>query len=63
MSFGMLLGAIGLVVRGQFGAVSIYSDVVAIPYYLWAILTIGFYGHDLYLAVQRASAPNQASHP
>lgn len=50
MLFGALLGIIGLVVRGQFGAVTLYSNFVAVPYYLWAFLIIGFYGHDLWVS-------------
>jgi hypothetical protein len=56
---GIVLCILGVFVRGQFGAVTTYSNLVAIPYYIWGLAIIGFYGHDLWAtegATQKQSA-------
>jgi|SRR5579859_951887 len=52
--FGIALCILGVLVRGQFGAVSTYSNFVAIPYYIWGLAMIGFYGHDLWASFSTA---------
>ena len=63
MLFGTLLGVVGLIVRGQFGAITIYSNIVAIPYYLWALAIIGFYGHDLWASWNQNTKLMASSRP
>lgn len=55
--FGLMLGILGLLVRGQFGVVDTYSNLVAIPYYIWALVIVSFYGHDLWVSF-RAPGPS-----
>ena len=49
--FAVLLGAsliaFGLAVRSGFRAPSTYWNAMATPYYMWGILFVIFYGHDL----------------
>jgi len=52
--FGIVLCILGVLVRGQFGAVTTYSNFVAMPYYVWGLAIIGFYGHDLWVSVSAA---------
>ena len=47
--FGVILACLGLLVVGQFGAVTLYSNIVAIPYYIWGAAITIFYGRDLWL--------------
>ena len=53
--FGLIVGAgtgvVGLLVRHQLGAVTTYSNLLSVPYFLWAVLIIGFYGCDLRLVM------------
>jgi hypothetical protein len=52
---GVLLIVFGVLVRGQFGGVTIYSDLVATPYIIWGIVVVMFYGHDFRVSVDGAS--------
>lgn len=52
--FGIVLAVVGIFVRGQFGIVSAYSNLVAIPYYVWGIAVVVFYGHDLWASSSAA---------
>lgn len=47
--YGLALGIVGELVRHQFGGVSLYSNLVSVPYFLWMIVLVGFYGRDLWL--------------
>jgi len=44
--FGAVVGIVGLLVGSQFGNV-FYGRLVSTPYLIWAIVIVGFYGHDL----------------
>ena len=46
---GATLAVLGVGVRHQFAGVSTYSNLVAIPYFLWATSIVTFYGHDLWV--------------
>jgi len=46
--FGGALGLSGLLVRRQFGYVSTYSNLVALPYFFWGATVMLFYGHDIW---------------
>jgi hypothetical protein len=43
IAFGLVVGNIGIVVGGQFGLLSL-------PYLIWALVIVGFYGHDLWVS-------------
>jgi hypothetical protein len=43
---GAALGLVGFLVRRQFGYVSTYSTLVAVPYFIWGAAIAVFYGHD-----------------
>jgi hypothetical protein len=47
MIFGAALVATGLLVRRQFGPVTTYSNLVAMPYFVWGATVAVFYAHDL----------------
>jgi hypothetical protein len=49
--FGATLGVAGFLVRRQFGYVSTYSNLVALPYFIWGAAVAVFYGHDLYTSL------------
>jgi len=51
VSAGALLWWIALLVRRQFGAVTMYSNLVALPYFLWSGALGAFYAHDLWRRV------------
>lgn len=56
--FGLGLAGLGILVRGQFGAVTTYSNLIAIPYYIWGAVIATFYARNLwfYFGRPRASA-------
>ena len=47
MLFGVVLMVLGFLVRRQFGLVNLYSNLVAIPYFIWGAVIAMFYGIDL----------------
>ena len=58
--FGTAVALVGLLVVGQFGSPTVYSNLVAIPYYIWGIAIAVFYGHDLWVSfndTSRATSP------
>jgi len=48
--FGTVLAGLGIVVRGQFGVVTTYSNLIAIPYYLWGTAIAILCGRDLWVS-------------
>jgi hypothetical protein len=49
IAFGAGLAGFGQLVRHQFGGVpDTHSNLIAVPYFVWAIALIVFYGHDLW---------------
>jgi hypothetical protein len=55
---GTTLAVVGQLVRHQFGGKpSPYSNLVAVPYFVWATILIVFYGHDLWFdRIQRRTS-------
>jgi hypothetical protein len=49
ITIGTAIGVVGLLVRHQFGAVTSYSTLLSVPYFLWCAAIVTFYGHDLWL--------------
>lgn len=48
MMFGAALALVALLIRHQFGRpVSSYANLVAVPYFVWAVIIVVFYAHDL----------------
>jgi hypothetical protein len=46
---GTTLAVLGQLVRHQFGGQpSTYSNLVSVPYFVWATILIAFYGHDFW---------------
>jgi hypothetical protein len=43
IAFGLVVENIGIVVGWRFG-------LFGIPYLIWALLIVGFYGHDLWVS-------------
>lgn len=53
IAFGAELVHIGVLVRHQFGGdPTTYSNLVAIPYFIWAAAIVAFYGHDFWARLQ-----------
>jgi hypothetical protein len=49
IAFGAGLTVLGQLVRHQFGGIpDTYSNLIAVPYFIWAIVIVVFYGHDLW---------------
>jgi len=44
---GVLVVILGFMVRRQFGMITVYSDLVALPYFIWGAAITIFYGRDL----------------
>ena len=51
MVFGTAVGLGGLTVRHDLGVSGPYSNLVAVPYYIWGVVISVFYGHDLWASV------------
>jgi len=50
IAFGAALAVVGQAVRHQFGGrPDLYANLVAVPYFIWAIVLTAFYGHDLWV--------------
>lgn len=53
VAFGAALGFAGAEVRYQFGhPATTYSDLVSIPYFIWSVAIMVFYGRDLFLGTR-----------
>jgi hypothetical protein len=53
MAFGGAVAGMGLLMlRHEFGFVTPYSTFVAAPYFIWAAVIAGFYGHDLWACLR-----------
>jgi hypothetical protein len=49
ITFGISLAVAGGLVRHQFGGrPDIYANLVAAPYFVWALIIVAFYGYDLW---------------
>jgi len=47
--------AMGLAIRRhEFGSVTAYSTLVAVPYFIWGATIVAFYGHDLWACYRPA---------
>lgn len=42
----------GELVRHQFGYVSVYSNLISVPYFVWGLILMGFYGNDIWSSIQ-----------
>lgn len=51
--FGLALGVCAWFVRHQFGHTTLYSSLISLPYLVWALILIFFYGKDLWLIARR----------
>ncbi|HET6179304.1 MAG TPA: hypothetical protein VFE61_20410 [Candidatus Sulfotelmatobacter sp.] len=50
IAFGGALAVVGQLVRHQFGGLpDLYANLVSVPYFLWAIVIVAFYGRDLWV--------------